>query len=269
MPTGCYERTAEHKAKLSAANKGRVPWSAGTARFIKTECDTCGAEFNKPIGKVNDSLKKGQKTNYCSRECASKRHESVIVLSCGYCARAFEVSGKRYRYNAKNGQRMFFCSKMCSGAWVRAENAAREESASTKACRLCKQVKPIEQFPKRKHGTRNECLECTRTLRHDWAKRGGWIKKRQSNSKRRAQKRLTSVGNIDFKSIIARDKFLCYLCGEPVDARDIEFDHVIPLSKGGPHIKENIRVTHSLCNQRKRDKLLSELDWVSEHPRER
>jgi len=32
---------------------------------------------------------------------------------------------------------------------------------------------------------------------------------------------------------------------------DLHFDHVVPLSKGGPHTTENIRPSHSTCNLKK------------------
>jgi 5-methylcytosine-specific restriction endonuclease McrA len=44
---------------------------------------------------------------------------------------------------------------------------------------------------------------------------------------------------------------MCHLCGLPVGARERHWDHVVPLSKGGAHSMDNIRVSHAVCNQRK------------------
>lgn len=44
----------------------------------------------------------------------------------------------------------------------------------------------------------------------------------------------------------------CYLCGETL-YEPIEIDHVVPLSKGGPHVWGNLRPTHRSCNRAKSD----------------
>jgi len=43
---------------------------------------------------------------------------------------------------------------------------------------------------------------------------------------------------------------------DQIEPPDLHFDHVIPLSKGGPHTYDNIRPAHSWCNMRKGTKLL-------------
>lgn len=82
----------------------------------------------------------------------------------------------------------------------------------------------------------------------------------EHSNRRRAQK----IGPVNYREIIERDKGACYLCGLPIDITLLRadpmskhFDHVIPLSKGGPHSMENIRLTHARCNYRKRDRILS------------
>lgn len=49
----------------------------------------------------------------------------------------------------------------------------------------------------------------------------------------------------------------CYLCGEPL-ADPVEFDHVIPLARGGHHVLANIKPTHKRCNRRKHTSLPDE-----------
>ena len=55
----------------------------------------------------------------------------------------------------------------------------------------------------------------------------------------------------------------CYLCGEEIDLtaprstavdgweKGLQLDHLVPLSKGGTDLKENLRPSHGLCNIRK------------------
>lgn len=65
---------------------------------------------------------------------------------------------------------------------------------------------------------------------------------------------------IDIKRIYKRDRDICYLCGKKVKKSERHLDHVIPLSRGGAHSEENLRVTHGRCNLIKGAKLVEELD---------
>lgn len=82
------------------------------------------------------------------------------------------------------------------------------------------------------------------------------LKKRESEGRRRARKLATTTAPVDYRVITERDRMVCHICLECVDAADLHFDHVIPLSKGGTHTMENIKVSHALCNLRKSDSLL-------------
>ncbi len=49
-------------------------------------------------------------------------------------------------------------------------------------------------------------------------------------------------------------KLVCGICHCRVDqADDVQVDHIIPRSKGGPEVAWNERVVHAACNMRKRD----------------
>lgn len=58
-------------------------------------------------------------------------------------------------------------------------------------------------------------------------------------------------------ALMHRDSHRCGYCGR----RATTIDHVIPRSRGGPHCWENCVASCAPCNQRKADKLLSELGW--------
>jgi hypothetical protein len=52
-------------------------------------------------------------------------------------------------------------------------------------------------------------------------------------------------------SILVRDGFKCQSCGEsPITSRDVELhvDHIIPWSKGGETVKDNLQTKCSRCN---------------------
>lgn len=91
----------------------------------------------------------------------------------------------------------------------------------------------------------------------------------QKSAERRAsQKRSPQVAQVSRKAIITRDRRACYLCGDVLDPmhkrphpKAITLDHVVPLSRGGAHTADNLRVACYSCNMRKNTKMLCELDW--------
>ena len=57
-----------------------------------------------------------------------------------------------------------------------------------------------------------------------------------------------------------RDGWLCQICGDPIDPtltypdrKGPSVDHVVPLSKGGTNVVENVQLTHLTCNITKSD----------------
>lgn len=54
----------------------------------------------------------------------------------------------------------------------------------------------------------------------------------------------------------------CALCGKPFgDEPHLSrtLDHIIPLSRGGSNLLDNVRVVHRVCNRRKGGKLDEEM----------
>ena len=73
--------------------------------------------------------------------------------------------------------------------------------------------------------------------------------------------------DITLEKLFARDGGVCYLCGEPCDWSDRtktitgmnypSIEHVQPLSRGGLHAWDNVKLAHFGCNIRKSNKLLN------------
>lgn len=55
--------------------------------------------------------------------------------------------------------------------------------------------------------------------------------------------------------VVRRDGQVCAVCRRNVPDDEIEFDHVIPHSRGGPTSVENLRVLCRGCNRKKKDSL--------------
>ena len=73
---------------------------------------------------------------------------------------------------------------------------------------------------------------------------------RQGSGRYRARKKATSEERINFNIVIARSNGFCGICSEPVSGR-FEFDHIVPISKGGPHTESNLQIAHVSCNRKK------------------
>ncbi len=87
-------------------------------------------------------------------------------------------------------------------------------------------------------------------------------KKQKSAARKRANPLLRSMHEasrrsktrgvwVDYRLILQRDSGVCGICGGPVAPDDLEFDHIMPLARGGIHMESNIQVAHGICNRRK------------------
>lgn len=102
------------------------------------------------------------------------------------------------------------------------------------------------------------------------AKNAAWRKANPAydsamSAKRRALKR-KAVINLKaiqrwMKVVRSKPSVRCYYCGSEGNGRDAHFDHVIALSKGGPHCVSNLCVACGSCNLRKSSKTLR--TWIA------
>jgi 5-methylcytosine-specific restriction endonuclease McrA len=63
--------------------------------------------------------------------------------------------------------------------------------------------------------------------------------------------------------VVRRDGQICQRCFEPVPDDQVEFDHVIPFSKGGTTTADNLKLCHRSCNRKKSNSLK---EILSPHP---
>jgi hypothetical protein len=84
------------------------------------------------------------------------------------------------------------------------------------------------------------------------------------NSAARAEAHGGAVEWFDVVAVYERDEWLCWICGQPVDPAlrapdplSKSLDHVVPISEGGPHVRENVRLAHAICNSRRSDAMVA------------
>jgi 5-methylcytosine-specific restriction endonuclease McrA len=167
-----------------------------------------------------------------------------------------------------------------------------------KICSICKIEKPLEAFHVDKSmscGRKANCKECEFKRSHtpESTKRKQAYQKKYEKSehrleyteknrehrnarqraymrnnklviaevarKRRARLKSAVVEEVSYERILARDGYVCHICGGAVAPDDVAFDHVVPIARHGAHAEFNIKVSHAVCNKRKHSKLMSEL----------
>ena len=68
------------------------------------------------------------------------------------------------------------------------------------------------------------------------------------------------VNKVDYAVVLALYGMVCHVCKKPIRTRkNLHFDHVVPLCRGGSHSQENIKPSHAKCNHTKNKRLMSEL----------
>lgn len=81
---------------------------------------------------------------------------------------------------------------------------------------------------------------------------------REAKHRRRVLEKGTAVGPIDYDTLWDSQAGTCPLCDTPIDTTikhpDLlsrSLDHIVPISRGGGHVQENVQWTHLGCNLRK------------------
>ena len=83
-----------------------------------------------------------------------------------------------------------------------------------------------------------------------------WTPERRAQWKAREELKRTSVVEpIVNAEIFERDGWICQLCDAPVDRLlsypdpgSASLDHIMPLSRGGHHVRSNVQLAHLFCN---------------------
>lgn len=111
---------------------------------------------------------------------------------------------------------------------------------------------------------RNKNLEKARAKARDWMRRNPTYMRAKENE-RRALKASVSVNprsiSLFMSGVKSKHFAVCYYCRRKVSTKAIHFDHILALSKGGPHSVENLCVSCARCNLSKGPKLLK--DFIS------
>ena len=78
-----------------------------------------------------------------------------------------------------------------------------------------------------------------------------------NNHRRRAALANTATEPLaEFLWKLRKSNVWCYLCWKPIHGSECEIDHIVPLSRGGSHTRDNIAPACRSCNRKKSNKEL-------------
>lgn len=215
----------------------------------RCKCLRCGKEYQP-----KDRLR----ITCCSRACwyrlvrskskafnrgKVKETKPVISRTCVVCNGLFTAT-----------QRALLCSEECRKKYTSKKGREREVAASNKsyACIVCDVLFSVEYGDK----NRSFCsLECKKERQRQAKRDVG-----HGNNRKRARKYGGTYEPINREKIFERDGYRCQICGKKtrrrkdgkVDNRHPSLDHIVPLSLGGSHTKENVQCACFRCNSIKR-----------------
>lgn len=170
-----------------------------------------------------------------------------------------KTADNTYIERRKNGQGPYTHCRTC-----RNEQSKKSKSKpiGVAACRRCRAEIVITTMNIRNTGYRYEHQCITGNEWERWRYHNNPKRKQQCNDHSRKTNARRRTGKdaryITIQSVIDRDGAVCYLCLSPVnigapntDPMQATIEHVIPLSRGGEHVWENVRIACRDCNRRK------------------
>lgn len=192
--------------------------------------------------------------NKRARKVTEKRRGALKkLLVCPNCGEEF--------YNTKNRNlnQIKFCSSRCRGLYNdRKRKVSDRESEPMRECLVCGEVfDPREFYYYKKVRTCSEkCSKKLWRLKHkDDPEYKKYKAMRQRNRKHQIRANGGNLTNEEWEEIKKSHGYRCAICGEkePFDqsCTTLTIDHVIPVSKKGKHVKENIQPLCMECNVRK------------------
>jgi hypothetical protein len=274
------ERTTKRKTPRIFNEHGKIQctmckeWKLPTSEFfsidnktleLRSPCRTC----NNKKAKEREA-KKIKKWHHAKPDAKTKICSQCKLEKPLHCFYPDPYAGILKRASS--------CS-MCQNP-LKPENLKQRMLPLFKTCYICKKEKVNQEFYEssaiKDYGLNRACKECCSVLNEQRKKRKQEKNENKFVKNNHRNKWLMSVAEynarqkaiimnspkvekVDYYQIFQEEK-MCYICKKEIfDNQFIAFDHVHPLAKNGTHTKENIKITHFICNARKSAILLSEM----------
>lgn len=214
------------------------------------KCAACGG----PRTGISREIDRTRENALCP-EC----YQATGICACG-CGRAIPL------YNGHGERRQYFggeChqnvpelkeqarkhrSQSMKRVWkTRQYRRARKDPARYAKTPAHKLIENRERFKELYHADPDKYLQMTK----DWRKNNP--EKHAAYERRRHLRKMTNstLTHDQWQEILKAYNHRCYYCGAPT--KKLTQDHIIPLSKGGEHIPQNVVPACMRCNRAKSD----------------
>jgi len=232
---------------------------------IATQIHSCPGDisrFIKSTGRkiIPNSIKGQNKKSHTCRYCG------IVFLAYGdrsFCSKKCKDEGARIwteekilkTIRAKRNNKGMVTS---DGEATLATVARRMFGSWALACEIAGCIPAINKT--------SNCSICGKRIDHSNGNRNYCSKECSQIGKVRMWKRYWNVrrtiykdGDLfDAEEIFDRDDWNCHICGKPINPSEkhpapmsATIDHLIPILKGGRHIRENVKAAHLRCNIQK------------------
>jgi len=115
--------------------------------------------------------------------------------------------------------------------------------------------------------SRPRCKACDRRRKREWRQANpqkhrqsqrrwtlrpnGRMSQQATRSRRRARLAGVPHESINIQEVYEACGYICGICHEFVPPEQRSLDHIVPLARGGAHIRSNVQLAHRRCNSRK------------------
>lgn len=215
------------------------------------ECVICSAVFTA----------KRDFAKACSKECRKRwlavkqaKTRRAHVGTCKLCGMQFTGDPDRT-----------VCSKECRG---KHNNARRQHNRSVAAAitSIDRELNRINAAITKAIGPARKCKDCGAVLTHRYARACDTCRRTKKRSDKTHRSRARRLGvhheHVANEAVFSRDLWRCQHCGcrchRPTGAystREATLDHIVPMSKGGPHTYENTQLLCRQCNTKKSNRM--------------
>lgn len=193
---------------------------------------------------------------HLERRCKKPYQRTVSAYYAGYCSDCGAAMGARHKRTRCDACALEARRREASEAHLAAALKKHAAAGRIVACKVCH----VDFCPLYGAKMRAICSpSCAKVLVR--------AAKRITSRRRHARKRGVHAERVDPIKVFERDRWRCHLCGikTPKSLRGThhdnapELEHIVPLSKGGPHTYANTACACRKCNHEKGDKPLGQL----------
>lgn len=225
---------------------------------------------NKPTCILPDCDNPAWARNMCGTHYSAWRTNGYFHRAPIFPKSLCTVPGCRRPQKSKSLCNSHYNRFLATGETGKAEFAVAKKHVvdGRKQCGTCGEWKPLEGYNKHPHGTGGvgaNCRLCLAAKSREWfAKnpeyRTRWNEKHAERKlsnvhERRAIENDAAAEYIDRQSVFRDDGFICQLCDQTMDMSKKTphplaptLDHILPISRGGTHTRENVQSAHFHCN---------------------